>query len=127
MNTSSKDRTLAWIKDQAKKRNISFNHKLQRPTGQWSPLEKSLLIHSLLIGFPINPIYVVSENGKIYTIDGSQRTSTCIDYLNDKFALSKNTPDIVLISNDEENGTIETTYELAGKKFSKLDPEVQST
>lgn len=125
MRTASKDRNLAWIKNQAKKGNISFNHKLQRPAGQWSSLDKSLLVHSLLIGFPINPIYVVEEDGKIYTIDGSQRTSTCIDYLNDVFALSKNTPDIVVVSNDEENGTIETTYELAGKKFSKLDPEVQ--
>lgn len=125
MKTSSKDRNLAWIKNQAKKGNIAFDHKLQRPTGQWSPLDKSLLIHSLLIGFPINPIYVIEEYGKIYTIDGSQRTSTCIDYLNDKFALSQKTPDIVLLSNDEENKTVETTYELAGKKFSKLDPEVQ--
>ena len=125
METSSKDRNLAWIKNQAEKGNISFNHKLQRPTGQWSTLDKSLLIHSLLVGFPINPIYVVSENGKIYTIDGSQRTSTCIDYLNDVFPLSKKTPDFISISHDEENNVIETTYELAGKKFSKLDPEVQ--
>ena len=125
MKTSPKDRTLSWIKNQAKKGNIAFDHKLQRPTGQWTTMDKSLLIHSLLVGFPINPIYVVEEYGKIYPIDGSQRTSTCIDYLNDGFALSKKTPDIVLISNDEENGTVETTYELAGKKFSKLDPDVQ--
>lgn len=33
MKTSSKDRNLAWIKNQAKKGNIAFDHKLQRPTG----------------------------------------------------------------------------------------------
>ena len=93
MKTSSKERTLQWIVNQHRKGNISFSHKLQRPIGQWNTKMKSLLIHSLLSGFPVNPIYVVEENGTIYTLDGSQRTSTCIAYINDEFALSKDTPD----------------------------------
>lgn len=126
MKTSSKERTLQWITNQHKKGNISFSHKLQRPIGQWSPKMKSLLIHSLLSGFPVNPIYVVDENKVLYTLDGSQRTSTCISYINGEFALSKDTPGIVIQSTI--NGeTIETEYELAGKKFKKLDEEVQST
>ena len=87
---------------------------------------KSLLIHSLLSGFPINPIYIVDEDNTLYTLDGSQRTSTCIDYINDKFTLSKDTPTITLTS--KENGeSVTKTYEIAKKKFSKLDEEVQST
>jgi len=126
MKTSNKDRNLQWIDNQYKKGNISFSHKLQRPLGQWSPIMRSLLIHSLLAGFPVNPIYVVEENNTIYTLDGSQRTSTCIDYLGNKFALSKDTPNVQL--NVKENGeSIVKEYELAGKKFSKLDAEVQST
>lgn len=126
MKTSSKERTLQWICNQYKKGNISFSHKLQRPIGQWSPKMKSLLIHSLLSGFPVNPIYIVDEGGILYTLDGSQRTSTCISYLNNEFALRKDTPNIEITSN--ENGeTIIKEYEIAGKKFKKLDEEVQST
>ena len=126
MKTASKERTLQWINNQHRKGNISFSHKLQRPIGQWSPKMKSLLIHSLLSGFPVNPIYVVDEDGTIYTLDGSQRTSTCISYLNNEFSLSKDTPNITITS--KENGeSIVKEYEIAGKKFKKLDEEVQTT
>ncbi len=126
MKTSSKERTLQWINNQHKKGNISFSHKLQRPIGQWSPKMKSLLIHSLLSGFPVNPIYIVDQDGTLYTLDGSQRTSTCISYINNEFSLSKDTPNIVIRS--KENGeSVSKEYEIAGKKFTKLDEEVQST
>ena len=87
---------------------------------------KSLLIHSLLSGFPVSPIYIVEENKVIYTLDGSQRTSTCIDYINNVFSLNKDTPNISITSN--ENGeSVTREYQIAGKKFKKLDEEVQST
>lgn len=126
MKTSSKNRPLSWICNQHKKGNISFKHKLQRPIGQWNPTMKSLLIHSLLVGIPVNPIYVVEENGIIYTLDGSQRTSVCIAYINNEFALSKDTPNITL-SSVVDGEKILTTYEIAGKKFKNLDEEVQQT
>lgn len=126
MKTSSKDRTLQWIANQYKKGNISFSHKLQRPVGQWNPRMKSLLIHSLLSGFPVNPIYLIEDDGALYTLDGSQRTSTCINYINNEFALSKDTPSITLTF--KENGeTVTKVYEIAKKKFDKLDDEVKNT
>lgn len=126
MKTSIKERTLQWINNQYTKGNISFSHKLQRPIGQWNPRMRSLLIHSLLSGFPVNPIYTVDENGITYTLDGSQRTSTCIDYVSNKFALSKDTPNITIQL--KENGeSVLKEYEIAGKKFKKLDEEVKST
>lgn len=126
MKVSSRERTLQWINNQYHKGNISFSHKLQRPIGQWNSKMKSLLIHSLLSGFPVNPIYIVEENKVIYTLDGSQRTSTCIDYINNVFSLNKDTPNISITSN--ENGeSITREYQIAGKKFKKLDEEVQST
>lgn len=126
MKTSSKERTLQWISNQYNKGNISFSHKLQRPIGQWSPKMKSLLIHSLLSGFPVNPIYCVEENNTIFTLDGSQRTSTCIGYVNNEFALSKDTPNI-LIESKENGESVLREFEIAGKKFKKLDPDVQVT
>lgn len=126
MQTANKERTLQWICNQRKKGNISFSHKLQRPIGQWNPRMKSLLIHSLLSGFPVNPIYIVEENGILYTLDGSQRTSTCIAYINNEFSLSKDTPNVTL--QITENGeVVYKEYEIAGKKFKKQDEEIQST
>jgi len=74
----------------------------------------------------VNPIYIVEEDGTLYTLDGSQRTSICISYINNEFALSKDTPNIVLES--KENGeSVSKEYEIAGKKFKKLDADVQVT
>ena len=126
MKNSSKERTLQWINNQNKKGNISFEHHLQRPTGQWSTHMKSLLIHSLLSGIPVNPIYVVEEENVIYPLDGSQRTSTCIDYINNVFSLSKDTPN-VFVSVKENGDQVIKEYEIAGKKFKKLDDEVKET
>lgn len=125
MKTSNRERTLHWINNQYKRGNISFSHKLQRPIGQWSPKMKSLLIHSLLSGFPVNPIYIVEYDGTMYTLDGSQRTSTCLSYINNEFSLSKDTPDIT-ISSRENGGTVLKEYQIAGKKFEKLDEEVRN-
>lgn len=126
MKNSSKERTLQWINNQNKKGNISFEHHLQRPTGQWSTHMKSLLIHSLLSGIPVNPIYVVEEENVIYPLDGSQRTSTCIDYINNVFSLSKDTPNIY-IAGTENGEQVIKEYEIAGKKFKKLNDEVKET
>lgn len=124
MKTSSKERTLQWINEQYSRGIISFSHKLQRPIGQWNPKMRSLLIHSLLVGFPVNPIYVVEQDGTIYTLDGSQRTSTCIEYLENKFSLTKDIPDIS-ITVKEDGKQVTKNYPIAGKKFKKLDEEVQ--
>ena len=126
MKTSSKNRPLSWICNQYKKGNISFKHKLQRPIGQWNTKMKSLLIHSLLVGIPVNPIYVVEEDNIIYTLDGSQRTSICIAYINNEFPLSKDTPNVTL-SSVVDGEKVSTTYEIAGKKFKDLDEEIQQT
>ena len=85
---------------------------------------KSLLIHSLLVVFPVNPIYTVEGNSTIYTLDGSQRTSTCIEFLENKFALSKDNPDVATTVKENGEQVVES-YSIAGKKFKKLDDEVQ--
>ena len=56
--------------------------------------------------FSVSSTYIVDEDNTLYTLDGSQRTSTCIDYINDKFTLSKDTPNITITS--KENGETPT-------------------
>ena len=115
MKVSSGNKPLQTVVNKIKRGNIVLTHKLQRREGVWSKSQASLLIDSLLRGYPINPIYTVID-GKQAVIDGVQRLSSCYKYLGDEFALSKNLDPITISDND---------YEIAGKKFSKLDDIVK--
>lgn len=115
MKVSGGNKALQTITNKIKRGNIIFTHKLQRREGVWSKQSKSLLIDSLLRGYPVNPVYTVFDD-KQAVIDGVQRLSTCYSYINDEFALSKDLEPLIL---DEQ------TYEISGKKFSKLDDPVK--
>ena len=117
MDYSSKTHSLDSLVRDIEKGKISLSHKLQRPEGQWNRKQKTDLIDSLLRHYPINPTYgVVQESNTIAIIDGVQRLSTIRDFLNDKFALSKDMKPVI-IDGEEKN--------LAGLKFSKLDENTQ--
>lgn len=115
MKVSSGNKALQALTNKIKRGNIVFTHKLQRRENCWNKSQKSLLIDSLLRGFPVNPVYTVIDE-KQAVIDGVQRLSTCYDYINNGFALSKNLEPLELDGQ---------TYEIAGKKFSKLDDPVK--
>lgn len=115
MKVSSSNKAVQTLANKIKRENIIFTHKLQRREGVWNKHSKSLLIDSLLRGYPVNPIYTVMDE-KQAVIDGVQRLSTCYSYINNGFSLSKNLEPITIGEN---------TYEIAGKKFSKLDDIVK--
>lgn len=115
MKVSGGNKALQTLTNKIKRGNIIFTHKLQRREGVWSKRAMSLLIDSLLRGYPTNPVYTVMDE-KQAVIDGVQRLSTCYDYINNGFALSKNLEPLEL------DGQI---YEIAGKKFAKLDDPVK--
>lgn len=115
MKVSSGNKPVQTLTNKVKRGNIILKHKLQRREGVWNKETKSLLIDSLLKGYIVNPIHTISEGGKQYVIDGVQRLSTLSSFLNDEFALSKNLKPVEI--EDE-------SYEIAGKKFSKLDEPV---
>lgn len=116
MKISSGNKPVQTLTNKMKRDNIILKHRLQRREGAWSKFQKSLLIHSLLKGYPTNPVYLISENDKQYVIDGVQRLSTIFDYINDKFSTSKGLEQIEI---DGE------TYDISGKKFSKLEQPVK--
>lgn len=130
MNYSSSTKTVSWLFNQFKKGKIAFDHPLQRPVDCWPRENKSLLIHSLLVEYPINPIYVIEIDGVTYPIDGLQRTYNIVTYLNGEYKLAKTTPDAMLTSVEEEDGVKvnkKVPYTIAGKAFPKLDEEVKDT
>lgn len=116
MDYTCRTRSLSSLTKDISNGNIQLTHKLQRKEGQWNSKQKSELIDSLLRKYPINPTYGVKENGKIGIIDGVQRLSTIRDFIDNKFTLGKFL-ERVKINNNE--------YEIAGKRFKKLDETVQ--
>lgn len=99
---------------------LSFEYPIQRPSEQWNKEQKSLWIHSLIANFPIPPIYCMREGDIYYVLDGKQRFyGTTLPYLNDEFALEKDTP----IARDDDT---KEEFVLAGKKFSELSDDSKS-
>lgn len=116
MDYTCRTKTLQAITKDIEKNNIVLSHKLQRPEGQWNRKQKSDLIDSLLRKYPINPTYAVKENKTLSVIDGVQRISCVRDFVQDKFALSKDMED-VSVNGEDKN--------LSGLKFSKLDEDTK--
>lgn len=116
MKVSRSNQPAQTLSNKIGRKTIVLKHRLQRREGVWGKDAKSLLIDSLLRGYIVNPVYMISEGKNQYVIDGVQRLDTVFSYLNDAFALSKNLKSV------EIEGE---TYEISGKKFSKLDEPVQ--
>lgn len=108
---------------------INFDHIVQR-SYVWERSRKSALIESMIIGYPIPPVFakrVDEGTGKrgsnIYHImDGKQRLSTIKEYLNDEFALTTLEPVSFM---DDEIGE-ECTANISDKKFSELPEALQN-
>lgn len=107
---------------------INFDHIVQR-SYVWERSRKSGLIESMIIGYPVPPIFAKriddgtgKRGGNIYYImDGKQRLSTVKEYLNDEFALTNLNPITYKdIETDEEK-----TVDISEKKFSELPEAVQ--
>jgi hypothetical protein len=77
-----------WENHQLKKYN--YNPDYQRPSDVWAYTKKSFLIDTILKNFPMPPIFlhqhIDSETGKtVYdVIDGKQRLTTIIDFIENK-------------------------------------------
>lgn len=117
MDFTCKTRALPSLVKDIQKNKFSFNSPLQRQEDQWTKQQKSELIDSILRSYPLDPIRSIKlENGILDVIDGKQRATTIKQFLNNEFSLSKNLETVII--DDIE-------YDIAGKKFDKLDEAVQ--
>lgn len=118
MDYNPKTKPLSTLVREIGKGKYDFDCQYQRAEGQWNRYKRSLLIDSLLRSIPLDPARVrLKDDGIMEVFDGKQRMTTIRDYFDGKFALSKNLDPINIDG---------TSYEIAGKKFNKLDEEVQS-
>ena len=90
---------------------IILNPNFQR-VFRWSPVQKSRLIESILLGIPLPPIFVSVDKRTIWTvIDGVQRLSTLLEF-------SKNL--IVESPEREDNIKIKNTSKVEGLCCTKI-------
>lgn len=117
MDNTCRTRTVSSLVKSIKTEQLQLSHKLQRPEGQWGNQQKTDLIDSILRKYPINPTYAIKEDGILWVIDGIQRLSTIRDFIDDKFALTKNMERISF------GGKL---IDIRGMKFSRLEEDVQN-
>lgn len=87
--------------------NITFDNAIQRGY-VWDVKRKSLLIESMIIGYPIPAFYARRDENKVFDmLDGKQRSSAITEYLNGEYALTG------------------VSEELEGKTFAELPEETQ--
>lgn len=115
MKVSLRTKTISNLLYNLKKGKISFEHPLQRQTGQWNRKAQSELIDSLLREYIIPPLCFYVEEVS-YDIDGVQRLSIIDDYMNDRFPLSKHLKPVILDGQE---------YIVAGKRYKQLDEEMK--
>lgn len=89
---------------------------------RWQPEQKSRLVESLLLGIPLPPIYVATnEDGVWEVIDGVQRLSTIFEFMGElKGPESEDSEEITLRPEISLNGT-KHLPELEGVNYSSLD------
>lgn len=100
------------LKNQMTKGQLSFECAVQRGF-VWDADRKSLLIHSMIEGYPIPAFYFVRKSDGTYDgLDGQQRSTTIKLFIDNEFPLAQNTPPII-----DENGY---PVNIAGLKFMEL-------
>lgn len=98
---------------------ISFDNAVQR-RHCWDKDRKSLLIHSILAGYPIPAFFAAkSQDDKgmaVYDmLDGKQRSNALVSFMSDGFALSI----VPEVEHEGDEGNI-ATVDVTGKYFSEL-------
>jgi hypothetical protein len=88
--------SIANLRDMLQRGELVANRDYQRSPGLWPNASRSYFIDTILEGYPFPKIYfheyLDRKTRKVRTeiVDGQQRITTIHDFLNDKFALGKN-------------------------------------
>ncbi|MDT8975042.1 DUF262 domain-containing protein [Paenibacillus sp. chi10] len=106
-----RDRT--WIsQNQQDEIVLRFDLAIQR-NATWNDHQRSDLIHSLIYGYYIPPVLIQdSDDGKKWFLDGKQRITTIMSFIDGAWKLHKNTEDVY-------------GHQIAGCKFKDLPQEMQ--
>lgn len=141
--TKNTSYAISAIDKKLKKRRLRDDHVLQRASGQWNTITKSELVSDILQGKALTQIIISEEiKGNVtmhWLIDGKQRCTNMVDFLDDGFSVSKNVQIYnIPYQTDKvnENGDIIYNedgfpipevkwFDIRNKKFSQLPDELQ--
>lgn len=121
------------------------NHPMQRPSGQWSNVNRSKFICDILHGYSMLPVVISEEVKKdsecttLWLIDGVQRCTIMDSFLHDGFKISSAVEKPMVkytVTEVDENGrkkrnkngspVVRTEeFDIRNKKFSQLPKELQ--
>jgi hypothetical protein len=87
-------RDIAWFKKAHEDHELEMKPPFQR-NPVWTDKQNSYLIDTILNGYPVPELYLqdlVDENGnkKYIVVDGQQRVTACLDFVNGKFTIDAN-------------------------------------
>lgn len=98
---------------------ITFDNAVQRGF-VWDMNRKSLLIHSMIVGYPIPAFYAVKGDKGYDMLDGKQRSNTITDFMNGKFELT----DVPEVEVENDDGT-KDMVDINTLHFDELEQSLQ--
>ncbi len=118
MNRSTLPTGVKTLKNWYDKNTLRFDLPIQRNSGMWNLLQKSMLVYSILNEYPVPSLYLAKyKQGSETTyqaIDGKQRCTSLFEFINGDFVLHAKVPPV------EVDGT---AYDIAGLSFEELSDE----
>lgn len=108
--TEKYDMCLEQIEKLVRRERIVLQPEFQR-NYVYSEEKATGVIQSMLLGMPLGVVYLADIEDKNICVDGQQRLTSMINFINNKFALKKK--------------ALDELGELAGKKFKDLDEKIQ--
>lgn len=104
------------IADMLENGQISLDHTFQR-NFIWTKRQASLLIQTMMIDYPVPPLYAAKdENGAFAIFEGKQRITSIVSYLKNEFALA-GCPEVTLSDG--------SSLKVNGKKYDDLPEDLQ--
>ncbi len=113
MNLDNSTYSVADLRDMFARKDLVVNKSYQRGAGLWPASARSYFIDTILTNFPFPKLYFSESLDRLSRkvvreiVDGQQRFTTIIDFINDKFRLTS------------------VSQQFAGKSFSELPEETQ--
>lgn len=98
------------------KGSINFDNAVQRGL-TWDKNRKSLLIHSMITGFPIPAFYAARDENGYSMLDGKQRSNAIKGFITNEFALVDDMPECFTEDGEKQD--------ISGLMFSELPEEFQ--
>ena len=96
MNVNASKVSVANVRDMVARGDLVTNHQYQRAPGLWPTAARSYFIDTIVEGFIFPPIYFheflerTTKKTRTEIVDGQQRITTIISFLNGEFALGRN-------------------------------------